>query len=227
MAKEYAAVVPPLFDDVSDQVGLGADGIGGKLKGDHLAVADVNGDGRPDFLYSAGTGLLVLNTPQGFVEARNSGIAYQPGRVEPVFGDFNGDKLPDLFVPQRGKCKLFRNSGKGRFVDVAAKSGALAEPIGHATCAAWTDFNNRGRLDLLVGCLRGPNRYFRSNGNGSFVDATEELGLDRRIFNTRGLCAIDLNKDGTLDLVLNNEGQESAALLGDPARLAARVAQGN
>ncbi|KPK84577.1 MAG: hypothetical protein AMJ81_05225 [Phycisphaerae bacterium SM23_33] len=208
-----------LFEDVSEKVGLGAKGVGGNLKGDHLAVADVNGDGRPDFLYSAGTGLLVINTPRGFVPANRSGISYQAGGVAPAFGDFDGDKRPDLFVPQQGQCRLFRNNGKGLFSDAAAKAGALARPAGHATCAVWADFNNRGRLDLLVGCLRGPNRYFRNNGDGTFTDASREIGFHQRIFNTRGLCVLDINSDGVPDVVLNNEGQESAILLGNPARV--------
>ena len=215
---------PPAFEDVSDQVGLGQHGIGGQMKGDHLAVADVDGDGRPDFLYSTGTGLLVLNTPQGFVEARDSGISYQAGKVRPVFGDFCGDGRPGLFVPQSGTCKLLKNLGKGRFYDLTGKSGALASPVGRAVCAVWCDFNNRGKLDLLVGCLKGPNRYFRNNGNGTFTDATAEIGLDHRIFNTRGLAAVDLNKDSVLDLVLVNEGQESSVLLGSPSRLSIAVA---
>jgi hypothetical protein len=215
---------PPAFEDVSDQVGLGERGIGAQMKGDHLAVADVDGDGRPDFLYSAGTGLLVLNTPQGFVVAKDSGLSFQTGKVRPAFGDFSGDGLPDLFVPQSGTCRLFRNTGKGRFVDVTSKSGALAAPIGHAVCAVWADFNNRGKLDLLVGCLKGTNRYFRNNGNGTFADATVEIGLDHRIFNTRGLAAVDINKDSVLDLVFTNEGQESAVLLGSPTRLSISVA---
>jgi hypothetical protein len=223
--KEASLVGPELFEDVSDKVGLGANGIAGTLKGDHLAVADVNGDGRQDFLYSAGTGVLVLNTPQGFVEAKDCGISYQPGRIAPVFGDFDGDKQVDLFVPQPGRCKLFRND-KGRFTDVTAKAGALAEPIPHATCAAWTDFSNRGRLDLLVGCLKGPNRYFRNKGDGTFADATEEIGLHQQVFNTRGLAVLDINKDGVLDVLFNNEGQEATALLGNPARLAAPPAPG-
>ena len=73
----------------------------------------MDGDGRPDFLYGAGTGLLVLNTPKGFVEAKDSGISYKPGKVGPVFGDFDGDGQPDLFVPQAGGCKLFQQRRQG------------------------------------------------------------------------------------------------------------------
>jgi hypothetical protein len=216
-AKVPTVMGPPMFEDVSDAVGLGARGIAADLKGDHLAVADVNGDGRPDFLYSAGTGILVLNTPQGFVEAKDSGISYQAGGVAPVFGAFNGGVPRDLFVPQRGVCKLFRNDGRGHFSDVTAQAGDLARPIGQATSAVWSDFHARGRPDLFVGCLRGPNRYFRNNGDGTFTDATLQIGLMHRIFNTAGLAVLDLNNDGMPDLVLNNEGQESVVLLGDSA----------
>jgi hypothetical protein len=205
------------FEDVSARVGLGPEGIGSSVKGDTLTVADVNGDGRPDFLYGAGTGLLVLNTPQGFVVARDSGIAYQPGKVGPVFGDFDGDGHPDLFVPQPGRCKLFRNDGTGHFTDVTERAGDLAHPIGQATCAAWGDFDNDGHLDLVVGCLRGPNRFFRNRGDGTFEDCTETLGLQQRIFNTQAVCLVDLNNDGVLDMVFNNEGQEPVVLLGNPA----------
>ena len=214
------APVVPIFEDISASVGLGPNGIASNLKGDHLAVVDVNGDGRPDFLYSAGQGLLVLNTPKGFVEANECGIRYQPGKVTPVFGDYNGDKLPDLFVPQNGSCKLFKNLGNGRFQDVTAQSGDLARKIPNANCAVFAPFSNKDRLDLFVGCLRGPNRYFRNLGNGTFVEATEELGLEQRVFNTRGILVADLNRDGAPDIVFNNEGQESAVLLGSPQRVA-------
>jgi hypothetical protein len=206
------------FEDISMHVGLGSDGVGGNLRGDTLTVCDVNGDGRPDFLYGAGTGLLVLNTPQGFVAAPNSGIVYQPGGVGPVFGDFDGDGLPDLFVPQHGACKLFRNDGAGHFTDVTAQAGDLAKTSGDFTSAAWGDVDNDGKLDLVVGCLHGPNRFFRNKGDGTFEDATEALGLHQRIFNTQAVCLVDLNNDGALDMVFNNEGQESAVLLGNPTQ---------
>jgi hypothetical protein len=207
---------PCQFEDVSAAVGLGPEGIGGQVKGNTLTVCDVDGDGRPDILYGAGTGMLVLNKSQGFVEARNCGIVYQPGKVGPVFGDFDNDGHPDLFVPQTGICKLFKNDGKGHFTDVTAQSGDLARSVGIATCAAWGDFDNDGHLDLVVGCLRGPNRFFRNRGDGTFEDASEKIGLNQRIFNTQAVCLVDLNQDGMLDMVFNNEGQESAVLMGNP-----------
>jgi outer membrane protein assembly factor BamB len=223
-AKTAIATVPQLFDDVSDAAGLGANGIGGKLKGDHLAVADVNGDGRQDFLYSAGSGLLVLASPKGFVESKDSGISYQTGNVAPAFGDFNGDGKPDLFIPQKGACKLLRNDGAGRFSDVAAASGDLARPVGDARCAAWVEFR-KGRADLLVGCWKGPNRFFENDGKGRFTEATDDIGLTGQIFNTSALAVQDLNKDKTPDLVLNNEGQDPVILLSSPAWFAAREKQ--
>jgi hypothetical protein len=208
---------PLWFEDVSEKVGLGPDGIGGNVKGDTLTVCDVDGDGRPDFLYGAGTGMLVLNTPQGFVLAKDSGIHYKPGKIGPVFGDFLNSGAPGLFIPQLdGKIKLYKNDGKGRFTDVTAQAGDLARFRGMAVCAAWGDIGNTGHLDLVVGCLRGPNRYYRNKGDGTFIDMTQEIGLGQRIFNTQGIALLDVNGDGTLDMVFNNEGQDSCVLLGHP-----------
>jgi hypothetical protein len=218
--------IPPeitwIFEDVSDKVGLGSKGIGSTVKGDTLTVCDVDGDGRQDFLYGAGTGILVLNTPKGFVEVKDSGIEYETGKMGPVFGDFNGDGRPDLFVPQPRGCKLFRNDGKGKFTDVTREAG-LYRFTGRATCAAWGDVDNDGHLDLVVGCLRGPNRFFRNKGDGSFEDASASIGLNTRVFNTQAICLVDLNNDGVLDMVFNNEGQESCVLLGNPEVMAKRT----
>jgi hypothetical protein len=210
--------VVPLFEDVSEKVGLGPEGIGGHVRGDHLVVADVDGDGRPDFLYCAGEGLLVLNKPGGFVEAKESGLKFRAGGVTPVFGDYDADGKPDLYVPQSGCGKLFHNEGKGKFREVTAESGDLHKPMGQAVCAVWTDLFKRGKLDLMVGCVAGPNRYFRNMGGGRFEDAGDSIGLYQKIWNTRGIAVTDLNKDGVPDVIFANEGSDTAAILGDPGR---------
>jgi hypothetical protein len=212
------------FEDRSELMGLGSGGAGAGLKGDTLAVCDVNQDGWADFLYGAEGGLLFMNTPFGFVPMNNPGISFVAGKVGPVFGDFNNDGHPDLFVPQNGQCKLFQGDGRGRFVDVTLQAGDVAKPISWVTSAAWGDVDNDGHLDLVIGCLRGPNRYLRNRGDGTFEDGTEALGLYRRIFNTQSVCLTDLNLDGTLDMVFHNENQESIVLLGNGQQAFKRTA---
>ena len=159
--------------------------------------------------------MLLLNTPLGFVEKKDCGIAYRPGKVGAVFGDFDNSGAMSLFVPQLdGRCKLFKNDGQGRFTDVTAVSGDLAKPLGMATSAAWGGVDGDGHLDLIVGCLRGPNRFLRKRGGGTFEDATEAIG-ESPIFNTQAIALVDLNNGGILDLVFTNEFQNSVALLGD------------
>ena len=210
----------PAFVDVSDEVGLGANGPAGSLKVHSLTVCDVNGDGRPDILVGAGTGMLLLASKNAagkpvFVQSQDHGLSFATEKVGPVFGDFDNDGFPDLFVPQKNGGKLFKNDGKGRFTDVTAKAGALAGNFGWATSAAWGDFDNDGKLDLLVGCLRGPNRLFRNRGDGTFEDVSEKVGLGQKIFNSQAVALVDLNNDGMLDMVCNNEGQDSSILLGN------------
>jgi hypothetical protein len=217
-AGEAEGAAGPLFEDVSAAWGLGPDGLAGNLKGDTLSVADFDNDGKPDVLFGAGTGVLLRNAGGRFEAVADSGISYKPGKVGPALCDFDGDGFVDLFVPQpAGGCKLYKNDGRGKFVDVTAQSGDLAKLTCQAVGAAWGDFDNDGKPDLLVCVLRGPNRYLKNNGDGTFTDKTAEVGLSQKVFNTQAAAWADLNGDGRLDLILANEGQDSVALFGSPA----------
>jgi hypothetical protein len=217
----------PAFEDVSAKVGLGPKGIAADVKGDSLTVADVNGDGLPDFLYGAGKGILVLSSKNDkgepmFVEAKDTGIAFTPGRINPVFADLNSDGHPDLLVPQKTGLKLFKNDGKGKFTDITDKSG-LGKTTYWSTSVAVGDIDNDGQLDLVVGCFKGSNRYFRNKGNGTFEDATASIGLNQKIFNTQAVSLVDLKNRGVLDMIFNNEGQDSVVLLANPEVAGKRV----
>jgi hypothetical protein len=203
------------FEDVSAAWGLGPNGLASEARGETLAVADVDGDGKPDFLLGAGTGMLFVNTGTRFELKADSGISFDPSRCGPTFVDFDGDGHLDLFVPQNGKSKLFKNDGKGHFTDVIEKCGDLAKPMSGAVSAAWGDFNNDGHPDLVIGCLRGPNRYYQNNGDGTFTDKTAEVGLTARVYNSQAIALADLNGDGKLDLIMANEGQDAAILFGN------------
>jgi hypothetical protein len=212
-------VIPTWFTDISAQVGLGPNGIGADLKSDALAVCDVNGDGIPDFLYG---GILALGgkNERGevvFSVVKDSGIAWGTGKVSAVFADFDDDGHSDLVVTSKSGIRLFKGDGKGRFTDVTAKSGDLGRFTGWVTSAAWGDLDNDGRLDLVVGCIKGPNRFFRNKGDGTFEDCTEKIGLSLKIYNSQAVALVDLNNDGQLDMIFNNEGQDSVVLLGDRA----------
>jgi hypothetical protein len=212
---EAALAMGLAFEDISRQVGFGPEGPLTDVKYDALVVQDVNGDGRPDLLYG---NRLYLNQGAGakfaFTEVKDSGLTFQPIKAGPIFGDFDGDGIPDLFVPQKNGSKLYKGDGAGRFADVTAKAGDLAKSSGWVTSAVWADVDNDGQLDLVLGCFKGSNRYFRNKGAGVFEDATDKLGLDQKIFNTQAVSCVDLNNDGQIDFIFNNEGQDSTILLG-------------
>jgi hypothetical protein len=80
------------------------------------------------------------------------------------------------------------------------------------------DLFKKGKPDLLVACVGGPDKYFRNLGGGKFQDCTAQIGLDRKVLNSRSIAAGDFNKDGIIDIAFNNEGQDPFILLGDPNR---------
>jgi len=217
--------VPPLFADATAKLAPAKDGVASG----RLLTSDFNGDGRADLLLAGKQETLALATPQGFRPVADHGLKFETNSVRPAIGDFDGDKLPDVFVPTATGGRLYRSLGQAHFLDVTEKSGDLAAKFGWSSSAVWADLDGnlsgdpkkRGKPGLLVGCLKGPNRYFRHLGGSRFVDATEEVGLHQKVFNSRAVCAADFNNDGACDVLLNNEAQASTVLLGNAERRAA------
>ena len=91
-----------------------------------------------------------------------------------IWGDYDNDGYLDLYVVNSGSFErnksniLYRNIGNGTFIDVTeeAKVWANIGGKGRGDGAAWIDFNNDGRLDLLVTNGWG-QPIFTSGGNQS------------------------------------------------------------
>jgi len=95
---------------------------------------------------------------------------------------------------------LYRNTGKGSFVDITAGSGLDVEMYGIGVAVG--DYDNDGRDDLYVTALEG-DRLFHNEGNGKFRDVTKLSGISNASFGTSAAW-LDYDKDGLLDLFVAN-----------------------
>ncbi len=238
-AEPPPAIVTHRFEDVSSAVGLGPTGTIGQARGEYLLVADFDGDGRQDVLFFVEAPILLRdslvgwqtvpvllrNTPTGLQTVSVAGLECRRIVSQPIVADLDGDKLPDLIVPQADGCRVFRNLGQARFTDVTAQTGALAQLRQPISALALAEWSTRGRPDLFVGCLGMPNRILRQEATLRFVDISDDLRLYQRIFNTRACAVADLNGDGSPDWILLNTGHESVVLYSDPGYWATKMAQ--
>lgn len=131
-----------------------------------------------------------------------------------IADDFDGDGLIDIMNSSwglTGQLRFFHNLGNGRFEERTQVSGLMG--ITSGLNLIQTDYNNDGHTDVFI--LRGawlgkaghhPNSLLRNNGNGTFDDVTEEVGL-LSYHPTQAARWFDFDGDGWLDLFIGNESQ--------------------
>ena len=200
-----------------------------------VAACDYNKDGWID-IYVTSSKLGALNklyrnhgdgtftdvAAQAGVAKANEGGA----SIDAVWGDYDNDGWPDLYIVRWGANILYHNNGDGTFTEVTAKAGAGHQ--GNGSCAIWLDYNDDGLLDLYV-CdyfqpvdlfhLKdtrimhedfetarngGPKILYRNNGDGTFTDVTKEAGVGDTGW-TLDVAHGDYNNDGYQDLFLAND----------------------
>lgn len=193
------------FRDVSRRAGLGPSGIGAG-NGDFVVFADFDGDGYTDFFYNLERGLLARNGGDGtFALEKASGIelagdaGYKRGLA---VSDFDNDGDLDLFVPGPKRPALYRNENDGSFRNIIEAAGDLSRTASPTFSAAWGDVDNDGYLDLFVGHLSDPGRFYLGDGAGRFRDATRDFGLEV-VGRAHAASFADVDADGDLDLAVN------------------------
>ena len=131
-------------------------------------------------------------------------MEYASGGVSSV--DYDRDGWPDLFFADGRRSRLFRNTGPSEtlrvsFADVTHE--AELDGIGHAHAAYFGDVDNDGDGDLFVARYLVPSKFYRNNGNGTFTDESESVGLDF-VETSASACFLDYDKDGFVDLYVAN-----------------------
>ena len=134
-----------------------------------VALFDYNNDGLLDIFFTNGAAIpsleksdasyanrLFRNNGDGTFtdvteKAGLAGIGYSMGVAA---GDYDNDGFVDLYITGVNRNQLFHNNGDGTFTDVTEKAGVsgVLPGIGKqwSVAAGWFDYNNDGRLDLLV-----------------------------------------------------------------------------
>ncbi|QEL13516.1 CRTAC1 family protein [Limnoglobus roseus] len=125
--------------------------------------------------------------------------------------DLDDDGRIDIFVANDGVPNfLFRNLGQGKFESLGPACGCLVNGVGNPQAymgVAAGDLDGDGRPDLYsTAFAQEANSFFRNLGKLRFIDATNGSGLGPPSWHRLGFgtCALDVDRDGNLDLVVAN-----------------------
>ncbi len=210
------------FTDVTGGAGLQNNG-----PSTAASWGDYNRDAYPD-LYITNFTNNDLDFPENMTNTfyRNNGdgtftdITYTAnaydylGGYEVIWGDYNNDGHQDIFVANlrdvlsSSPNSLFKNMGDQTFREVSIEAGVRATES--TVGALWSDFDLDGYLDLLITNIETSRAYifYKNNGDGTFTDVTEYVGLDS---GTPGQwpVAADFNNDGYPDIFVPGVGSEN------------------
>lgn len=163
-----------------------------------IVLTDVTEPSRIHFVHcDGGSGQKYL------VEAVSAGLALfdydGDGLIDIYF--LNGAPLPPLTPDPAITNALFRNEGHGRFRDVTQEAGVGDDGFGLGVAVG--DYDNDGYPDLYLNNF-GPNVLYHNNGDGTFTVVTERAGVGCGERVGAGVCFLDADADGNLDLYVSN-----------------------
>jgi hypothetical protein len=173
------------FEELSLLAGVALNDDGKPVAGMGTDFRDVDNDGRPDLIFTAmfnDTFQLFRNTGglpafdnvtvrTGLATATRNLTGWGVGLF-----DFDNDGFKDLFTANAHfpgldallatstalPNSVFRNQADGKFRDVSKDAGVDFQIAGQYRGAAFADFDNDGRVDVVVTNVNGPARLYRN-----------------------------------------------------------------
>ncbi len=215
-----------------------------------VALLDYNNDGRLDIFFTNGAKLpelkktdpsfyncLLENAGGGVFREVTSTARLTGAELDFCYGvaagDYDNDGFADLFICDSGPNALYHNNGDGTFSNVASEAGLADKPPDLlSVCAAWFDYDNDGRLDLVVSqytnwnprtdrrCVRPdavdyycsprtvtpvPHSLYHNEGNARFRNVTAASGFGKSLGKGMGIGIADFNRDGLMDVFISND----------------------
>ncbi len=167
------------------------------LANDSIKLNDVSSAINIDFQHTDGS-----TGEHYIVETLASGIAlfdFDNDGDDDVYL-LNGNSLPNT-AGTTSSNRLYRNDGSLTFTDVTIQSG-LGD-TGYALGVACADYDHDGDQDLYVTNF-GHDSFYENNGDGSFRDISERLSSIIGGKLGAGVCFLDADNDGNLDLYVAN-----------------------
>ncbi len=111
---------------------------------------------------------------------------------------------------------LYRNDGRGRFVDVSKESGISAPDQNYALTPVVLDANEDGWPDIYVACDQTASLLYINRKDGTFSEEAilRGVALDEngRALSGMGVAAGDYDNDGHIDLFRTNFSDERVTL---------------
>ena len=180
-----------------------------------MAVGDYNNDGLEDIYVSRQTdeNLLYENTGLGvyFEVADDAGIDFSGKTYTSAFGDFDNDGDLDLYLGNINQSnRMYRNNGDGTFSNITPT--ANVGNIGPARGIHLADVDADGYLDIYLTNLAMDNVFYHNNGDFTFTEQTEEVGLSNTLLSMGGVF-FDYDNDGDQDLYLVHDNYQPNALM--------------